>query len=295
MGKTDFTRAATGGLIATYAMMVTGFWQAGAPFPTVPGWTGLPKIDLGGMLAQNMNQHWAIGMLVLFLNGIILALIYARWFWTLLPYPGLVKGLLYGILTWFVASTFISPLVFPWGFWFRHTPDPLAFILGSFTVHAVYGLALGLSYNPERPVLSKADFTRAVVAGFIATYVMTMAGNWEVGVGLPEMDLGELLALNMAQSWVWGEIAHFLSGILLALLYACWPYTLLPGPGAIKGLIYGLILAGVAGMIISPLAFPAGFMFLKTPNPPIFILAGMMLHALYGITLGLIYEPARRA
>ncbi len=52
--------------------------------------------------------------------------------------------------------------------------------------------------------MTQANFLRAVVAGFIATYVMTMTGFWQAGIGLPKMDPAGLMARQMGQAYGWG-------------------------------------------------------------------------------------------
>ncbi len=45
--------------------------------------------------------------------------------------------------------------------------------------------------------ISRDQFWKTVVAGLVATYVMTVTGFWQSGLGLAAMDVGAMLAGNM--------------------------------------------------------------------------------------------------
>ena len=145
--------------------------------------------------------------------------------------------------------------------------------------------------------MSQANFLRAVVAGFIATYVMTMTGFWQAGIGLPRMDVGAMLAGNMGHSYNWGQTAHFLNGILMGLVYAQWLYGRLPGVPLVKGILFGIMATVAAGLVVVPIITasmenPAGVFFSKTPMPGAMIMGSLAVHLAYGIALGLTYRPA---
>ncbi len=144
--------------------------------------------------------------------------------------------------------------------------------------------------------MTQANFLRAVVAGFIATYVMTMTGFWQAGIGLPKMDPAGLMAMQMGQAYGWGQAAHFLNGIILALIYAQWFYGRLPGGGLVKGIIYGVLATIAAVAVVIPLisastANPAGIFFTNTPMPGAMLLGALAGHLGYGVALGLAYTP----
>jgi uncharacterized membrane protein YagU involved in acid resistance len=134
---------------------------------------------------------------------------------------------------------------------------------------------------------NRIDWIRATVVGVLATHIMTMMGFWQAGLGLPKMDVGAMLAGNMGQSYAWGQLAHYLNGILLALIFAAWLYRLLPGSGLVKGIAYGLLTTVAAELVIVPLASPAGIFFSNTPNPGWMVLGGLVPHLAYGVALGL--------
>lgn len=172
-------------------------------------------------------------------------------------------------------------------------------------INAINGFLNGLRNAPDRegkmgsahcpgrrpPLMSPANFWRATVAGFLATYVMTMTGFWQAGVGLPKLDTAATLAANMGHGYAWGMAAHFLNGTILALIYATWFYDRLPGGRLAKGVVYGLILTLVAWVVVGPLVSPAGPFFLNTPAPLMMLAGSLIVHLGYGIALGLSYTP----
>lgn len=143
---------------------------------------------------------------------------------------------------------------------------------------------------------TERNFIRATVAGFLATFTFTMAGFWGVGIGLPKIDVGALMAASMGHAYGWGQTAHFLNGIVLALIYAFWLYHWLPGPRLVKGFVYGILTTIAAGLIVVPLAStaaqePSGIFFANAPNTGLMILAALIVHLVYGLTLGALYKP----
>lgn len=140
---------------------------------------------------------------------------------------------------------------------------------------------------------TRIHWLRVMTVGVLATHVMTMTGFWQAGLGLPKMNVGAMLAANMEQSFVWGLLAHYLNGILLAIIFAAWLYPLLPGSGLVKGLAYGLLTTVAAQLVVVPLASPAGIFFSNTPNPGWMVLGGLVPHLAYGVALGLGLELAR--
>ena len=147
--------------------------------------------------------------------------------------------------------------------------------------------------------MTGANFLRAVVAGFIGTYVMTMTGFWQAGIGLPKMDPAGLMAANMGQRYGWGQAAHFLNGIILALIYARWVYGRLPGAPVVRGILFGLVATIGAVVVVVPLISasmetPVGIFFTKTPMPGAMLLGALVGHLGYGVALGLIYTPTEQ-
>jgi len=156
MSNVCYTRAAVSGFVATFVMTVTGLWMAGV---------GLPRMDVGAMVLAGMNgpleegasptyASIAWGQAAHFLNGIVLAFIYAMWLYRPLPGPDLVKGVIYGVLTTLAAGVVVVPIITaaagqPSGILMTNAPDTFIRIVGSLVVHLAYGVTLGIAYKPR--------------------------------------------------------------------------------------------------------------------------------------------------
>lgn len=144
-------------------------------------------------------------------------------------------------------------------------------------------------------------FWATVVAGVIATFVMTMTGFYQAGVGLQHMDVGAMLAGSMnlgheeaTYGIVAGNAAHFANGVILALLFVVFLQRAVPGGWLVQGLIYGVVLWVAAGLVVVPLAtgMEAGVFFLATPMPGAMLLSSLAFHLFYGVALTLSLEVA---
>lgn len=139
------TRAATAGLIATAVMTALLLIE-----PSV----GLPRIAIGQVLSTSLglaSAHLpigpAIGWVIHFVIGMLLALIYAAVFARRLPGTPLGRGMLYGVLVFVVAQLVFMPLA--GGGIFSRGAVPL--LAGSLIGHLVYGGLTGWIYG-EPPV-----------------------------------------------------------------------------------------------------------------------------------------------
>ncbi len=125
---------------------------------------------------------------------------------------------------------------------------------------------------------------RAVAGGLVATAVMTVLMLMAPAMGLPPMNIGAMLGSVMGGSLLLGWMAHFVIGTVLAIIYATLFVTRLPGPGFVRGALYGLVPWIVAQLVVMPMmgaglfggSFGAGF-------------GSLMGHLIYGAVLGGIY------
>ena len=134
-------RAAAAGLIGTGVMTALLLVE-----PSV----GLPKIAMGqvlstslGLASAHLATGAALGWVLHFGIGVLLALIYAGVFERRLPGTPLTRGLLYGILVFVAAQLVFMPLV-GGGVFSRGDPELLA---GSLLGHLVYGGLTGWIYG----------------------------------------------------------------------------------------------------------------------------------------------------
>ncbi len=140
----NITRAAAAGLIGTAVMTALLLVE-----PSV----GLPKIAIGQILSTSLglaSAHLtigpALGWVIHFIIGMVLALIYAAAFARRLPGSPLTRGALYGVLVFVVAQLVFMPLV-GGGVFSRGDVELLA---GSLLGHLTYGGLIGWIYGGSR-------------------------------------------------------------------------------------------------------------------------------------------------
>ncbi len=132
--------------------------------------------------------------------------------------------------------------------------------------------------------MARLNWTRVIVGGLVATAVMTVLTLMAPAMGLPPMNIGAMLGSVMGGSLFLGWMAHFVIGTVLAIIYAALFLTRLPGPGFVRGALYGLVPWIVAQLVVMPMmgaglfggSFGAGF-------------GSLMGHLVYGAVLGGIY------
>lgn len=135
----------------------------------------------------------------------------------------------------------------------------------------------------------------AVWSGVLSTFVATAAGYWFPAVGLPALDLpalnGALVVPEQSSAtfaWSIGALQLFGGGIVMALLYAFWVQMNLPGPGWMRGMIWGGVLALVVGMTVFPLLYEGGFFGIDWDGRT--AVAVIAWHLLWGGVLGVAYH-----
>lgn len=134
-------RAAAAGLVGTAAMTALLLIE-----PSV----GLPKVAMGEVLGSSLgltSAHLtigpAVGWILHFAIGTLLALVYAAILERRLPGSAAIRGLLYGALVFLVAQLVFMPLV-GGGVFSRGDGELLA---GSLLGHLVYGGLTGWIYG----------------------------------------------------------------------------------------------------------------------------------------------------
>jgi hypothetical protein len=158
----------------------------------------------------------------------------------------------------------------------------------------------------------------AIVGGLVATHATTNLGMWYHGLGLPDLNFnllnGYLVFGNSAMDpagmqdpvmlTAFGAGAHYLQGVVFALIFAFGIHPLLPIKNSLAGnfakaIIWGLILATLSALwwinLFPNLAGPgtdAGI-FLSNfgADAPRWVFAIYLWHVVYGFTLGAFYQP----
>jgi hypothetical protein len=146
--------AVLAGLVAVHIATITGFFMPGV---------GLPKLDwntANGMIyrpTSSANVQFLAGGVMHYMDGVAFAVLYALGLHPLLSRyirstsaGNLVKGVLFGLLLATISAAFMAPRVYypelHIGF-FSHRLGWLT-VLAIYLWHVVFGLHLGLIYNP---------------------------------------------------------------------------------------------------------------------------------------------------
>lgn len=115
----------------------------------------------------------------------------------------------------------------------------------------------------------------SIIAGIIATAVMSLLIFLSPYFGFPRISVWEIIANLLNIPLIFGWIIHFLVGIFFAFIYLSFFKRRLPGNSAIKGMIFSLLpffLSQTASL------FSSNF---------ITILGSLIGHLVYGAVLGL--------
>lgn len=135
MKKFNLTSAMVAGLLATTAMTM---------LLVIAPMMGMPKMDIGGMLAMFMGVPVAIGWIAHFMIGVVLAVGYALFFVTATKRSGTMGGLLYSLIPWLMAQTIVMPMMGMGLF-----SGSMVMAGGSLMGHLLYGWVLGAAYRPK--------------------------------------------------------------------------------------------------------------------------------------------------
>lgn len=146
----------------------------------------------------------------------------------------------------------------------------------------------------------------ALLAGIVSVHVGSVIGFWLGGFGLTRLDWNTANGLVYLPDaaplpqFLFGNLYHYLDGAFFAVIYAVALAPLLPIRSTIlgnlfKALLFGTGLAIVALLILTPLIYApasgaeAGFFSLNFGWS--YVLSVFIFHWVYGLHLGLIYNP----
>lgn len=127
-----------------------------------------------------------------------------------------------------------------------------------------------------------SKFMKTVIAGVVATAIMTVVGVMAPYMGLPKMNPAEMLSGMLGLSLAIGWIMHFMAGIIFASAYVYWfDPTVTINNAFWKGLVFGLAVFVFAQVMM----FLMG-MFITMPapeNPMLMMLGSLIGHFVYGV------------
>jgi hypothetical protein len=151
---------------------------------------------------------------------------------------------------------------------------------------------------------------RAIIAGFVATVAMTftLVLAYFVASQLGSADFPAHTRVAGPQQWLWAlthnpvtELAlsappaalafHLALGLVWAVIYAAWFEPRLPGEDWQRGVLFAAIPFVLSVVIFLPLV-GGGMLGLALGAGPLPVLGNLILHAVYGATLGAVYGRA---
>ena len=133
---------------------------------------------------------------------------------------------------------------------------------------------------------------KAILAGIVGTIAMTLLTMMAGAMGL-EMNIPAMLSGFMQVPIIVGWLAHFMIGIVFALVYAYGFAKRLPGSPAARGALYGLFPFLMAQIAVMPM-MSMGLFTSNAPNALMLVLGSLMGHLVYGAVVGAIYGTSQR-
>jgi uncharacterized membrane protein YagU involved in acid resistance len=138
------------------------------------------------------------------------------------------------------------------------------------------------------------SLTSAVISGIIATAAMTMFTFMAPLMGI-EMNIPNMLATTMGVPIIVGWMAHFMVGVIFAIIFAAIFLRLTNSIADFKsGAIFGLIPWFAAQIMVMPMmslmaggSYAAGLF----SGSLMIAMASLIGHLIYGAVLGSIYKP----
>jgi len=225
-GADWLARAVTSGFFATVLTTVVfliAYWIAaavGSPNASAPIFLRWTWALANNVVTREVQTALPLAVLLHFLAGIALAVVYAALAEPRLSGPGWRRGLLFSLLPWALSLVVFLPIVGGGFLGLGLGAGPLP-IVGNLILHLVYGATLGQLCLPE--------------------------SDHPVGEHVEAIGLAELAALvqarrTMAAGIIFGLLLGALVGLLLGIAFA-------PGLGPLLPLLYGAIIGSALGAL----------------------------------------------
>ena len=130
-------------------------------------------------------------------------------------------------------------------------------------------------------------FARAALGGLVGTLAMTMMMYVVAPMMGLHMDIAAMLGSVLGGNWSAGMMMHFINGsVIFPAIYAYVLYARLPGPPAVRGTTWGVVLWLLAQTIVMPM-MGAG-LFSSAMGGAMAAMGSLIGHVLYGSLLGVI-------
>ena len=132
----------------------------------------------------------------------------------------------------------------------------------------------------------------SIIAGLVATAVMTLLMYTAPRMGMPKMDiigmLGSMFSSDKGTARIIGLVVHFMMGVVFAIVYTYLWSAGLGSASLLWGLIFGLA-HGIVAIVTMPM------MVRMHPRPPAMeggpktMIGQLMGHAVFGLAVAITY------
>ncbi len=129
--------AVPAGLVATAVMTVVMLMAPVA---------GIPAINMPRVLGWSVGMPLSAGMVLNFIVGVGLALLFAVYLSRRFAVPFWMLGAFLGVALWLFLMVFVGPVI-GWGLFASRTASPWGTVLTSLIGHLAFGLTLGFTYE----------------------------------------------------------------------------------------------------------------------------------------------------
>ncbi len=131
---------------------------------------------------------------------------------------------------------------------------------------------------------------KIIAAGVAGSLAFTAFGLY-VGplVGLPAGNPADMLAMQMGGMAAAGWAAHLMIGVVLAVVYAKFAQAMIPGPVAVRGMVFSIAPWMIAMLMVMPMMGAPLF-----GGSALMASSSLLGHIVFGAVIGVIIgEPAK--
>jgi len=220
--------------------------------------------------------------------GIAFGIIYTR-FYDVIPYKGIKKGLVYGLILYLTQDLWPAFYYLVYGnlTWIS------GFLFSGIFVSLTYGFLQGALYEGTQYLGKvkydiKSGMTVGAIAGliggivafilqFINTFIIEVPNSWLDQIS-SNISIVNLAAIEIVPMTVWG--------VIFSTLFVLF-FDRIPGKGSVKGLYFGLILC----LLCVIRKFSWGIPYAMRYDTMIMgIITYSLMFIIYGLVLGLLYK-----
>ena len=133
--------------------------------------------------------------------------------------------------------------------------------------------------------MRERSMARAMVAGFIATFVMVFLGYFGTRMGFAPLNWADTFRTWIGGEHILGYGMLFIFGIVMAVVYVAFFHDRLPGTSWRRGLFFAVMLWILTGVVLAPVLHMGFFM-----GSVVMAMATLVVYLFYGAVLGWIYD-----